>query len=100
MFEDLGVAKGVEHIETGTDSSAAVGILTRRGLGNVTHIALNRRWLQDNISTGEIEIAKCKGVESPSDALTTFVDSKGIDNHMVMCSAEADNTRHEMAPST
>ena len=44
LLEDMGVRM---RIRASTDSSAAVGISKRRGLGKVRHLELNQLWLQD-----------------------------------------------------
>ena len=47
VFRDM----GIQHtIVLYTDSSAAKGISSRRGLGKVCHIELNKLWLQDQVA--------------------------------------------------
>ena len=71
LLEDMGVKMTVRIM---TDSSAALGISKRRGLGKVRHIELNQLWLQDKVSTGDIDIRKVKGTENIADALTKHID--------------------------
>ena len=66
ILEDLGVSL---KIRVRTDASAAKGIASRRGLGKVRHIEVNQLWLQDKVSTGEIEIMKVKGTGNLADGL-------------------------------
>ena len=54
MLRDSGVDIGVT---IRTDSSAAKGIASRRGLGKVRHIELAQLWLQDQVARGS---AHCK----------------------------------------
>ena len=56
-MEDLGVKC---RARTSTDSSVALGISKRRGLGKVRHIELNQLWIQDKVISGEIEVRKVK----------------------------------------
>ncbi len=81
-----------------TDSSAALGIGCRRGLGKMRRVALNQLWVQDKVKAGEIELKNCKGAENPADVLTKHLDQKGILNHMEMYSADYQDSRHELAP--
>ncbi len=68
----------VDVIEINTDSSAALGIGGRRGLGKVRHVALNQLWIQDKVANGEIMLVKCKGSKKPADILTTHLHVDGI----------------------
>ena len=62
---------GIQHtIVLYTDSSAAKGISSRRGLGKVRHIELNKLWLQDQVARGKISVRKIKGEDNFSDSLT------------------------------
>ena len=54
-MEDLGVEC---RVRTSTDSSAALVISKRRGLGKVRHIELNQLWIHDKVICGEIEVRK------------------------------------------
>ena len=53
-----------------TDSSAAKGIGSRRGLGKVRHIELSQLWLQEKATTGTVQIVKIAGADNLSDSLT------------------------------
>ena len=53
-----------------TDSSAAKGISSRRGLGKLRHVELNELWLQDQVSRGRVAVRKIKGEDNLSDSLT------------------------------
>ena len=65
-----------------TDSSAAKGMASRRGLGKVRHIEVNQFWVQEKVASGEVELKKIKGTDSLADALTKHVDGEGIVKHM------------------
>ena len=49
VFRDLGLKY---EIVLYTDSSAAKGISSRRGLGKLRHVELNELWLQDQVARG------------------------------------------------
>ena len=44
-----------------TDSSAAVGICGRQGLGKLRHLECTSLWLQQRIRHGELEVRKIAG---------------------------------------
>ena len=87
-----------EVIEINTDSSAALGIASRRGLGKVRHVELNQRWIQDKVANGEITIMKCPGIMNPADALTKHLNEENTQKHIQLTSSRASNSRHELAP--
>ncbi len=61
LLADLGMRASIEMIDIENDSSAALGMgMQKAGRNTVRHIALNQLWLQDNTSTFEIKLAKCK----------------------------------------
>ena len=43
-----------------TDASAALGIATRRGLGNVRHIEVSKLWIQEKVSDGTNLMPVCR----------------------------------------
>ena len=53
-----------------TDSAAAKGMCTRRGLGRQRHISTRYLWLQDRISRGDLAIEKVGTADQRSDFLT------------------------------
>ena len=79
LFEDLGITV---RIRTNTDSSAALGLSKRRGLGKVRHMELNQLWLQDKVAKNEVEIRKVKGEDNVVDALTKHLEARKIEQHM------------------
>ena len=53
LLADLGIS-AVIHMYT--DSSAAKGIASRKGLGKVRHIEVNQLWLQDKVGSGNGDV--------------------------------------------
>ena len=45
-------------LKIGTDSSAAKGFATRRGLGRQRHVSTRFLWLQDKVSKGDLKVVK------------------------------------------
>ena len=76
MCEDVGI---VCSIVVKTDSSAAKGIMTRRGCGKIKHIAAKQIWIQEYVINGDVVVHKVPRNDNPSDAFThnwSGVDSK------------------------
>ena len=57
-----------------SDSTAAIGVCRRRGLGKIRHLAVADLWLQDKVRSGDISVHKVNGKDNPADALTKWVD--------------------------
>ena len=65
-----------------TDSSAAKGMASRKGLGKVRHVEVNQLWVQQKVGTGEIELRKVEGANNLADALTKYVEKDSISRHL------------------
>ena len=90
---------GVElDLRVSTDSSAAKGIASRRGLGKIRHIAVQELWLQEKVSGGALTIRKVPGTGNLADALTKSVDAASISRHMQWTSQSARSGRHAIMP--
>ena len=59
-----------------SDSSAALGIAKRSGLGKIRHLDTHTLWLQEKVRTGAIEVRKVKGEENPADLFTKHLPSR------------------------
>ena len=67
---DLGIAL---EGEVYTDSSAALGISQRAGIGKVRHLRTQGLWVQECRVTGRLVYHKVLGSKNPSDVLTKHV---------------------------
>ncbi len=67
LLRDLGVSL---PLRVWTDSSAAVGICTRQGLGKLRHLDTHTLWTQQAVRTGRVELRKVLGEQNPADLLT------------------------------
>ena len=55
------------------DSTAAIGVCKRRGLGKIRHLAVADLWLQDKVRSGDLTIHEVLGADNPADAMTKVV---------------------------
>ena len=67
LLADLGVYL---EIKVFTDATTGKAMATRRGLGKVRHIAVNKLWIQDKIHNGDIRVIKIKNKFNPADLMT------------------------------
>jgi hypothetical protein len=59
-----------------TDSSAALGISTRSGLGKLRHLETHTLWVQEKVRTGAIQVRKVRGDVNPADLFTKHLPSR------------------------
>ena len=67
LLADFGVQAPVR---VWTDSSAAIGICSRQGLGKLRHLDTHTLWIQQAVRTGRISLRKVPGLANPADLLT------------------------------
>jgi hypothetical protein len=93
---DLGVAM---HIRVHADSSAAIGICRRSGIGRVRHLAVGQLWVQERLKVGDFALHKVAGEVNPADLLTKHVPREGLERHMVVLGARPEDGRADAAPA-
>ena len=57
-------------IELRADSSAAIGIAYRQGLGKVRHLDVQQLWVQQRVLSKELKLLKVMGVDNIADMMT------------------------------
>ena len=67
LLKDLGVDV---PLRVWTDSSAAIGICSRQGLGKLRHLDTHTLWVQQAVRTGKVDLRKVDGDVNPADLLT------------------------------
>ena len=58
LRSDLGINV---RIQIKSDASAAIGIASRRGLGQIRHLEVSQLWLQQRVASEDLKIEKVKG---------------------------------------
>ena len=84
-------------INLSTDSSAAKGIATRRGVGKVKHLETRTLWVQDQVDRGRLQIRKIDGRINPADLLTKYLSGSRLSallNDLPLC---FEGCRHRLA---
>ena len=91
---------GVEAVgEVYADSSAALGIAQRQGMGKVRHIRTQALWVQEVRATGRLAYKKVLGSRNPADILTKHVASPLLDQHLATVGVEVRGGRADSAPT-
>ena len=92
---DLGIQT---DIEIHADSSAAIGICRRSGIGKVRHLATGQLWVQERLRNKDFKLFKVLGTENPADVFTKPVPRETLDQHMVRMGLSRESGRAETAP--
>ena len=83
-----------------TDSSAAKGIGSRRGLGKVRHIELSQLWLQEKVIAGIVILCKITGTDNISGSLTKHSSVDRIKQTLRAANQDVVPGRHPIMPHT
>ncbi len=67
LLRDLGIQVG---LRVWTDSSAAIGICSRQGLGKLRHLDTHTLWVQQAVRSRRVDLRKIAGEVNPADLLT------------------------------
>ena len=92
--EALGIAQlsydwGIElAVKVYIDSSAAIGIASRKGSGKMRHVRVGDLWIQELVEEEEIELRKVPGTRNPADAFTKNLPQKVMEEHLETMGAE------------
>jgi hypothetical protein len=82
-----------------TDSSAAVGICRRSGIGRVRHLAVGQLWVQELVRDGAVALYKVKGELNPADLFTKPLGRAILDAHLGRLRACREAGRAASAPA-
>ena len=99
-LQSLGSDLGIElNIHLRTDSSAAVGICSRTGIGKIRHLATGQLWIQERIRSGALRLYKYPGNDNPGDICTKHVPSEVLCRHVPAVNLQEETGRAESAPN-
>ena len=66
-----------------TDSSAAIGICTRQGMGKLRHVDIHTLWIQQAVRMQRIDLRRIDGERNPEDILTKHNQSRQRQEELV-----------------
>ena len=64
------------------DSSAAIGMVSRRGNGKMRHVKVGMLWIQEKVESGELAVEKVAGTRNPADMMTKNVPGAKVVEYM------------------
>ena len=70
------------------DSTAALGVVHRKGAGKLRHVRVGQLWVQEKQEQGELRYRKIKGTENPADALTKAMTRGEMEKYLSMLEIE------------
>ena len=70
------------ELEVFTDSSAAKGFVSKRGIGKMRHIEVRWLWVQGEVQKGRIKVNKVEGERNPADVTTKFLTLNDIERKL------------------
>ena len=73
LYGDIGLSL---PIRVWTDSSAAIGIGGRQGLGKLRHLECHSLWVQQRLRRKEFKLLKVAGEVNPADLFTKHLESR------------------------
>ena len=79
------------------DSTAAIGIVNRKGVGKLRHIDVSRLWVQDLREEGKLDMKKVLGTQNPADQLTKYLGVQDVAKGLRMLDMEPREGRPEIA---
>ena len=80
LLKDLGYTP---RCSIHADASAALGIISRRGLGKVRHLDVSHLWIQEIAARKMIRYEKVPGSQNPADIFTKAgIDSATVSKHV------------------
>ena len=80
------------------DSSAAIGICRRSGVGKVRHLAVGQLWVQERLRAGHFTLFKVCGTANPADLLTKHLSGPAISTHLATLHCQLEQGRPTSAP--
>ena len=75
------------------DSTAALGVVNRKGAGRLRHIEVGKLWIQQVQEDGDLPYPQVKGTQNPADMITKYLSSAEITKYFVMVGIDARSGR-------
>ena len=79
MLREWGIQPGARIY---ADSSAALGVVHRKGSGKLRQIRVNMLWVQDKRAICELDYQKTEGTDNPGDLMTKHLGSGLLRNRI------------------
>ena len=80
------------------DSSAAIGICRRAGIGKARHLAVGQLWVQERVRAGDFELRRHPGSLNPADMRTKPANAELIGRPTATAGLSWESGRPSTAP--
>jgi len=90
---------GPTEYDLATDSSAAMGVASRRGTGRIRHLETGALWVQQALSRRLFTLSKVDGKNNIADVLTKHVDKATLHRLLQLLSMRVEKSRPKLAPA-
>ena len=80
-----------------TDSTAALGMVHRKGVGKVRHIEVQSLWIQDEVHRKMISVHKVGTRDNPADMLTKSLKRELLEEHVAFVNSHIRSKRDHSA---
>ena len=85
-MQNIGKDLGIHYdIHLYTDSSAAMGMVARKGMGKVRHIEVSELWIQDAVKNNVLTVNKVKGTTTRLTFLPKILNKVRYTNRAMVC---------------
>ena len=81
-----------------SDSSAAIAIVNREGLGRTRHIQVQYLWMQAEVAEKRLQAKKVGTDYNPADLLTKALAQEKLNTHLTALGFEVGTSRARSAP--
>ena len=78
LAEGMGVSFAGYSSRVFVDSSAALGVVGRRGNGKLRHVRVGQLWVQQLAEDGDVQFLKIGGTQNPADLFTKHLPAMKI----------------------
>ena len=78
------------------DSSAAIGVVNRRGSGKLRHIRVGQLWIQEMAEEGEVKVRKIGGEQNVADLMTKHLADRKVSQFIENMNCEARSGRADI----
>ena len=99
LAKDFGFDKlGILDLELLCDSSSAIGVAVRRGVGKIRHLETGSLWLQQAVSQKRFRVTKVDGKKNIADILTKPIDRVTLQRHLGTMQFRMTHKRSDLLP--
>ena len=95
LARDLGVGPS---LQVHADSSAAIGICRRTGIGRARHLAVGQLWVQERLCAVHFVLFKVCRAANPADMMTKHLPGPTISTHLATLHCEPEAGRPASVP--